>query len=256
MQRAAMQSNTTEPEILFAIWGVKMNHTITELFVVLSRLVKKKNIYMKHLKIRFFFISVKNYRAMQLIKHLVAPKYHRLIKDDTHLSTTAKHQVPSKKLLNRSLSEISDENNESNTNKPDIAIRHQPSNAVSTGLSASTIPKIGYQELRDATNNFSRAHILGTGGFGTVFHGTWKCTAVAIKRIESRDTQSANQILQSLNELRYLNYCRHDNILPLYAYSMDDSNTDTWDDKRVRTNLFSFRRSTLLGIQVNDWWIS
>lgn len=169
---------------------------------------------------------------MLLIKHLVAPKYHRLIKNNAN--STTKDQVPSKKLMNISLSDISDENNESISNKPNIAIKQMPRYA--TSFNASTIPKIGYQELRDATNNFSRAHVLGTGGFGTVFHGNWKCTAVAIKRIEARDTQSAIQILQSLNELRYLNSCRHDNILPLYAYSMDDGKTVTWEDIQVRTN--------------------
>lgn len=88
---------------------------------------------------------------------------------------------------------------------------------------ASAIPKISYADLATSTRNWSEAHVLGTGGFGTVFHGIWKCTEVAIKRIESRDRHAAKvQIEQSLNELRCLNYCRHDNILPLYAYSMDD----------------------------------
>lgn len=201
---------------------------------------------------------------MLLIKHRVASKYHRLIKNSTYSSVnaTTNHQVPSKKLMNISLSAISNENNESKTSKPNIAIEHRARDAVSTGFNAmeyaSTIPKIGYQELRDATNNFSQAHVLGTGGFGTVFHGTWKCTAVAIKRIESRVSQSATiQILQSENELRFLNYCRHDNILPLYAYSMDDGKIRAKIKKFVLTTelVFTFRRNTLLGIQVNDWWV-
>lgn len=87
----------------------------------------------------------------------------------------------------------------------------------------SQIPRISYAELRDATDNWSDKHILGAGGFGTVFYGVWKYTNVAIKRIKSQDTLSAKiQIQQSLNELRYLNSCRHDNILPLYGYSLDD----------------------------------
>lgn len=87
----------------------------------------------------------------------------------------------------------------------------------------SQIPRISYAELREATNNWSQQHILGAGGFGTVFHGVWKYTKVAIKRIKAQDTLSAKiQIQQSLNELRYLNSCRHDNILPLYGYSLDD----------------------------------
>lgn len=67
--------------------------------------------------------------------------------------------------------------------------------------------------------------MLGKGGFGTVFKGDWKFTAVAIKRIEYHgadpDKNTKVQIQQSLNELRYLNSCRHDNILPLYGYSID-----------------------------------
>lgn len=79
--------------------------------------------------------------------------------------------------------------------------------------------------LRDATDNWSDKNVLGKGGFGTVFKGMWVSTAVAIKRIENRGTATAEmskiQIQQSLNELRHLNSCRHDNILPLYGLSMN-----------------------------------
>lgn len=55
----------------------------------------------------------------------------------------------------------------------------------------------------------------------------WKNTAVAIKRLEPpRGMTSAEsyntQMEQSMRELRYLNGCRHDNILSLYGYSMDE----------------------------------
>lgn len=90
---------------------------------------------------------------------------------------------------------------------------------------ASSIPQIDYTELVLATDNWSRDNILGKGGFGTVFKGDWKYTAVAIKRLEYHgsdpDKNTKVQIQQSLNELRYLNSCRHDNILPLYGFSMD-----------------------------------
>lgn len=89
----------------------------------------------------------------------------------------------------------------------------------------TTIPKIDYAELTEGTNNWSDRLILGKGGFGTVFRGIWKHTDVAIKRIERRgdQTEESNQIQiqQSLAELRYLNACRHDNILQLYGYSMN-----------------------------------
>lgn len=90
---------------------------------------------------------------------------------------------------------------------------------------ASTITQIDYEVLRDATNNWSDENILGRGGFGTVFKGMWVSTAVAIKRIENRGTATTEmsriQIQQSLNELKHLNSCRHDNILPLYGLSMN-----------------------------------
>lgn len=89
------------------------------------------------------------------------------------------------------------------------------------------IPRISYDELVEATNNWNRARILGSGGFGTVYRGSWKCTDVAIKRIQynkgSDDTKPKIEMRQSLNELRYLNSCRHDNILPLYGFSVGGS---------------------------------
>jgi len=47
-----------------------------------------------------------------------------------------------------------------------------------------SLPQIRYEELLKATSNWERRHILGKGGFGTVFKGIWKHTAVAIKRME------------------------------------------------------------------------
>lgn len=88
--------------------------------------------------------------------------------------------------------------------------------------SAGTIPNISYEELQKATDNWNPSTILGKGGFGTVFKGTWKRTEVAIKRIEQKNDPEAHsiQIKQSITELYCLNSYRHDNILPLYGYSI------------------------------------
>lgn len=94
---------------------------------------------------------------------------------------------------------------------------------------AGNIMQINYMELIEATNNWDKVNILGRGGFGVVYKGKWKCTDVAIKKMHYKDGQSkeANllQMKQSLNELRHLNSFRHDNILPVYGYSLngDDS---------------------------------
>lgn len=53
-------------------------------------------------------------------------------------------------------------------------------------------PLITYKELEEATNYWNKSNILGKGGFGVVFKGIWKNTAVAIKRLE---TQVSNYLL-------------------------------------------------------------
>ncbi|XP_022902812.1 serine/threonine-protein kinase pelle-like isoform X2 [Onthophagus taurus] len=89
-------------------------------------------------------------------------------------------------------------------------------------IADSGIPHITYEELQKSTDNWNPGHILGKGGFGIVFKGTWKCTKVAIKRIEEKGSQSPmNPVRQTVTELNSLNAYRHDNILPLYGFSFD-----------------------------------
>lgn len=54
IKETAKSFKTTESKIVLTTWGIIMNHTITELFVVLSRYVKKKDIYKKPIRIRCF----------------------------------------------------------------------------------------------------------------------------------------------------------------------------------------------------------
>ncbi|XP_046387837.1 mitogen-activated protein kinase kinase kinase 4-like [Ischnura elegans] len=97
--------------------------------------------------------------------------------------------------------------------------------ASSVAESYGSIPHIAYKELLMATNGWDKSTVLGKGGFGTVFKGTWKNTLIAVKRIELRGGENATshqaQMEQSLREMKFLNSYRHDNILPLYGYSLD-----------------------------------
>uniref|UniRef100_A0A1B6CSP7 non-specific serine/threonine protein kinase n=1 Tax=Clastoptera arizonana TaxID=38151 RepID=A0A1B6CSP7_9HEMI len=133
---------------------------------------------------------------------------------------------------------VTSENNNANIVAADNESHNQPrpppsqsrklsSVSTATPTSDSGLPLVNYSELEAATNRWDRTCILGRGGFGTVYKGSWKNTLVAIKKLE---TQKANMLVstelleaqrqQSLRELKYLNSCRHDNILPLYGYSV------------------------------------
>ncbi|XP_017786598.1 PREDICTED: serine/threonine-protein kinase pelle-like [Nicrophorus vespilloides] len=205
-------------EALLTMWG-HHNHTVLELY--------------------FLFNRMKHYQAMTTIKHLVEDKYHKLIREcpiNVHeelKELNVNNDRQTQKILNVPNMEflaVSKENKDSINRglKPRSPL--PVDKILSTGSaiscvaeSAGAIPQISYIELQNSTNNWDSASILGKGGFGTVFKGTWKCTKVAIKRIESKENnpESYNeQIKQSITELHCLNAYRHDNILPLYGYSI------------------------------------
>ncbi|OWR50272.1 Pelle, partial [Danaus plexippus plexippus] len=79
----------------------------------------------------------------------------------------------------------------------------------------SAIPMLSYEDLREATNNWSESNLLGRGGFGQVFKGEWKLLPVAVKRLRDNDDKNRELIREMC-----LNQYRHDNILPLYGYSL------------------------------------
>lgn len=75
---------------------------------------------------------------------------------------------------------------------------------------------ISYEELKDATNNFEAASILGEGGFGRVFKGVLKDgTAVAIKRLTSGGQQGDKEFLV---EVEMLSRLHHRNLVKLVGY--------------------------------------
>ncbi|KAK7278170.1 hypothetical protein RJT34_23195 [Clitoria ternatea] len=75
---------------------------------------------------------------------------------------------------------------------------------------------IAYEELKEATNNFELASVLGEGGFGRVFKGVLNDgTAVAIKRLTSGGQQGDKEFLV---EVEMLSRLHHRNLVKLVGY--------------------------------------
>jgi hypothetical protein len=75
---------------------------------------------------------------------------------------------------------------------------------------------ISYEDLREATNNFEPASVLGEGGFGRVFKGVLNDgTAVAIKRLNNGGQQGDKELLV---EVEMLSRLHHRNLVKLVGY--------------------------------------
>ncbi|ERN02100.1 hypothetical protein AMTR_s00045p00160070 [Amborella trichopoda] len=73
-----------------------------------------------------------------------------------------------------------------------------------------------YEELKEATNNFEPASMLGEGGFGRVFKGVLSDgTAVAIKKLSSGGHQGDKEFLV---EVEMLSRLHHRNLVKLVGY--------------------------------------
>ncbi|XP_008781121.2 proline-rich receptor-like protein kinase PERK15 [Phoenix dactylifera] len=73
-----------------------------------------------------------------------------------------------------------------------------------------------YEELKEATNNFEPASVLGEGGFGRVFKGALSDgTAVAIKKLSTGGHQGDKEFLV---EVEMLSRLHHRNLVKLVGY--------------------------------------
>uniref|UniRef100_A0A2S2RB22 non-specific serine/threonine protein kinase n=1 Tax=Sipha flava TaxID=143950 RepID=A0A2S2RB22_9HEMI len=217
ISKAPMRNHSPTDELL-TLWG-EQNHSIIELFYILYK--------MQH------------YQAMAILKEFVDQKYHYVLNQSNNLSFNnfVKCENGSNLQFTQNVGNHIQFNSDGNQRR-DINLQHEDLNTLGNAnkniISESSVmlsfaeactPLITYKELELATNYWSNSCILGKGGFGVVFKGIWKNTAVAVKRIEPRkgaDKQFDNLDAQreSLLELQYLSSCRHDNILPLYGFSI------------------------------------
>lgn len=75
------------------------------------------------------------------------------------------------------------------------------------------------REIRKATNNFSRENLIGTGGFGEVFKGTFDDgTVFAIKRAKLGSTKGIDQMQ---NEVRILCQVNHRSLVRLLGCCLE-----------------------------------
>ncbi|KAF8687031.1 hypothetical protein HU200_043312 [Digitaria exilis] len=83
-------------------------------------------------------------------------------------------------------------------------------------------------ELRSATNGFSRALKVGEGGFGSVYRAFFRSAGggrvvLAVKRLNQRSLQGHKQWLA---EVQFLGVLEHPNLVKLIGYCAVDSDTD------------------------------
>ncbi|KAI6186163.1 Kinase domain protein [Aphelenchoides besseyi] len=198
-------------EALIRIWGSKGYKTL-DLYKVFGRVR-----YVKCMRLLHPYIDEKFHKITSSViqkKPVLSPRVTNT--NDAHsVGRFSEHTQPStvysKKATSQAELQFLSEGETSSS-----------SNDIFTGL--QNTPMVKYDDIRKATNDFAQEQICGKGGYGVVYRGVWQHTEVAIKRIKTqKDGVNANKerIRQSLQELRHLSKLRHDNILSLYAYSMD-----------------------------------
>ncbi|GMI70951.1 chitin elicitor receptor kinase 1, LysM-containing receptor-like kinase 1 [Hibiscus trionum] len=95
-----------------------------------------------------------------------------------------------------------------------------PDVSASPGLTGITVDKsveFSYEELAQATDNFSMANKIGEGGFGAVYYANLRGEEAAIKKM---DMEASKEFLA---ELKVLTHVHHLNLVRLIGYCVEGS---------------------------------
>ncbi|KAB2057384.1 hypothetical protein ES319_A11G164600v1 [Gossypium barbadense] len=100
------------------------------------------------------------------------------------------------------------------------AVESTPAVAASPGLTGISVDKsveFSYEELAQATDNFSMAKKIGEGGFGAVYYANLRGEEAAIKKMDMQATK------EFLAELKVLTHVHHLNLVRLIGYCVEGS---------------------------------
>ncbi|XP_062126010.1 serine/threonine-protein kinase pelle [Drosophila sulfurigaster albostrigata] len=199
IQKQLLRGQSPTNEFL-NIWGGQYNQNMHSLFAL--------------------FHNNKLRSAMLIIKDYVDVKLHKYIaKTVDRVPNT--QEVPNTRSNNNASESgaIDAPHNRNNNLESSDDIR-----VSSVQRAAESLLQIDYAELVAATDNWNPENKLGNGGFGEVYKGEIMNSFMAIKvmnYVHKHSNKTKVHLQQSYNELKYLNTLRHDNILAIYAYSIN-----------------------------------
>ncbi|CAH0721150.1 unnamed protein product, partial [Brenthis ino] len=202
IEQTTRRQFSSPTDLLFRKWG-QLNHRVEELFVLLHR--------MKHVPALRILLPVVD-------REINEQKTQKVEDSDQLLPVPVvliKKGVQQKNQNPVQLHSPTDDSNSDTSNNSNSMSDRTEELKDEILRNASAIPMLSYKDLKEATNNWSPKNLLGRGGFGQVFKGEWKLLPVAVKRLRDNDGKNRELIREMC-----LNQYRHDNILPLYGYSL------------------------------------
>ncbi|KAL8244081.1 hypothetical protein R6Q59_010339 [Mikania micrantha] len=78
--------------------------------------------------------------------------------------------------------------------------------------------KMVYERIIEALNDFDSRHVVGVGGYGTVYKAELSSEVYAVKKIHATEDGEMQNLKSFENEIRALTEIRHQNIVKLYGF--------------------------------------